>query len=116
MRTALIFPEWNQETWDRLFGYRHAFDEPVVVVIVSILGIALAITPLAILILDRAGRLGPDLKDDLWRRYLSWLVMVPLVVRAHLAGGRMVAPVIHRAQLALLPGVRQGDGSCFARS
>jgi phosphatidate cytidylyltransferase len=86
MRTALSFPEWNQETWDRLFGYRNAFDEPVVAVIVSILGVALTITPLAILILDRAGRLGPALKDDLWRRYVSWLVMVPVVVLPILLG------------------------------
>jgi phosphatidate cytidylyltransferase len=76
----------NQNTWDRLFGYRHAFDEPVVVLIVCILGIALAIAPLTILILDRAGRLGAALKDDLWRRYVSWLVMVPLVVLPVLLG------------------------------
>ena len=51
MRTPLIsilfflsayLPAWDQKTSPRLFGYRHAFDEPVVVVIVSILGIALA--------------------------------------------------------------------------
>ena len=28
---------WDQNDWDRLFGYRHAFDEPFVAVIVSIL-------------------------------------------------------------------------------
>jgi phosphatidate cytidylyltransferase len=76
----------SQNTWDRLFGYRHAFDEPVVVLIVCILGIALAIAPLAILILDRAGRLGPALKDALWRRYVSWLVMVPLIALPILLG------------------------------
>jgi phosphatidate cytidylyltransferase len=70
----------NQETWDRLFGYRHAFDEPAVVVIVGILGIALAVAPVVFVALDRAGRLSPALKDDLRRRYLSWLVMVPIVV------------------------------------
>ncbi len=95
MRTPLIsilfflsayLPAWDQKTCARLFGYRHAFDEPVVIVIVSILGIALAVTPLVILILDRTGRLGPDLKSDLWRRYLSWLVMVPLVVLPVLLG------------------------------
>ena len=82
----VISPTGTRQTWDRLFGYQHAFDERVVVVIVSILGITLAITPLAILFLDRAGRLGPDLKTDLWRRYFSWLVMVPLVVLPILLG------------------------------
>jgi phosphatidate cytidylyltransferase len=85
-RLSAYLPGWDQKTWVRLFGFQHAFDEPVVVVIVSILGIALAITPLAILILDRTGRLGPDLKGDLWRRYLSWLVMVPLVLLPVLLG------------------------------
>jgi phosphatidate cytidylyltransferase len=79
-------PAWEQATWDRLFGYRHAFDEPVVVVIVSILGVALTVVPLVILTLDRIGRLDPALKDDLWRRYVSWLVMVPLIVLPVLLG------------------------------
>ncbi len=76
----------NQETWDRLFGFRHAFDEPVVVLIVSVLALALALSPMAIFLLDRAGRLGPDLKKDLWERYVSWLIMVPIVVVPVLLG------------------------------
>ena len=57
------------------------------VVIVSILGVALAVTPLVILILDRTGRLGPDLKDDLWRRYVrgsSWCLwsLCPILLGA----------------------------------
>jgi phosphatidate cytidylyltransferase len=78
--------EMNQTTWDRLFGYRRAFDEPVVVVIVSAVGLALVIFPLAVFLLDRAGRLGPALKDDLWRRYFSTLFMVPIVVAPILLG------------------------------
>ena len=85
-RLSAYFPHGTSKTWDRLFGFRHAFDEPFVVVIVSILGVALALAPLAILVLDRTGRLGPDLKEDLWRRYLSWLVMVPVVVLPVLLG------------------------------
>jgi phosphatidate cytidylyltransferase len=85
-RLSGYLPTWDQNTWIRLFGVRHAFDEPVVVVIVSILGIALASTPLAILILDRTGQLGPQLKRDLWRHYLSGVVMVPLAVGPVLLG------------------------------
>jgi len=76
----------SDSTWQRLFGWRHAFDEPVVVLIVAVLGAALALAPLAILALDRAGRLGPALKADLRSRYLSWLVMVPLIVLPVLLG------------------------------
>ena len=85
-RLSGYLPEWDQQTWDRLFGYRHAFDDAVVAVIVSILATALIIAPLAILILDRTGRLGQVLKDELWRRYISWLVLVPLLVVPILLG------------------------------
>jgi len=90
----------KQNTWDRLFGYRHAFDEPLVVLVVCILGIALAVAPLAILILDRAGRLVPALKDDLWRRTISWLVMVPIIVLPVLLGAAWT--ILALAVLSLL--------------
>jgi hypothetical protein len=79
MRTARLFPEWNQETWDRLFGYRNAFDEPVVAVIVSILGVAsgafLAFPPAARLprsrkILLRIGE--PLVFDSVPNRRAGW--------------------------------------------
>ncbi len=86
LRLSEYFPQWDQQDWDRLFGFRHAFDEPFVAVIVSILAVSLAATPVLILGLDWTGRLGPALKEDLWRRYLSWLVMVPVVVLPILMG------------------------------
>jgi len=63
----------------RLFGIRHAFDEPGVVLILVLLGLGLTICPLVILGLDRAGRLSPELKNDLWQRYYSWLAMIPAI-------------------------------------
>jgi phosphatidate cytidylyltransferase len=85
-RLSGYLPAWDQKTWDRLFGSGHAFDESAVIGIVSILGIALAVTPLAIFLMDRTGRFERDLIRDLWRRYFSWLVMVPLVVPPILLG------------------------------
>jgi phosphatidate cytidylyltransferase len=76
----------SDSAWQRLFGWRQGFDEPVVVLIVAVLGAALALAPLAIVALDKAGRLGPALKADLRSRYLSWLVMVPLIVVPVLLG------------------------------
>jgi phosphatidate cytidylyltransferase len=76
----------SEATWQRLFGWRHAFDEPVVVGIVALLGVGLVLAPLLILTLDRAGRLGPALKGELRSRYLSWLVVVPLIVVPVLLG------------------------------
>jgi phosphatidate cytidylyltransferase len=90
----------NSDTSERLFGFRRAFDEPVVTLIVCALGIALVVTPLVILVLDRAGRLGLATKSDLWRRYLSWLVMIPLVAGPVLLGAAWTILVV--AVLSLL--------------
>ncbi|SIO27061.1 phosphatidate cytidylyltransferase [Singulisphaera sp. GP187] len=77
--------------WERLFGWRHVFDDRAVVLIVAVLAGALALAPLIILALDRAGRLSPALKADLRSRYLSWLIMVPVIVLPVLLGA---APTI----------------------
>ena len=63
----------------RLFGIRHAFDEPGVMLILVLLGLGLTICPLVILGLGRAGRLSPGLKNDLWQRYYSWLAVIPAI-------------------------------------
>jgi phosphatidate cytidylyltransferase len=76
----------SKATWQRLFGVRHAFDEPAVVLISALLGLGLLLSPLVILGLDRAGKLEPSLRDDLWRRYRSWLVMVPVITMPILLG------------------------------
>jgi phosphatidate cytidylyltransferase len=47
---------------------------------------ALALTPLIFLALQAAGKLSPELRSDLWTRYKSWLVLVPLMVGPLLAG------------------------------
>jgi phosphatidate cytidylyltransferase len=76
----------NAAAWQRLFGVRHAFDEPAVMLITAILAILLAVVPMLIAGLDRAGKLTEDLKADLWRRYRSWLVMVPVIAVPILLG------------------------------
>ncbi|WP_406694173.1 phosphatidate cytidylyltransferase [Singulisphaera sp. Ch08] len=85
--------------WERLFGWRHVFDERAVVLIVAVLGGALVLAPLIILALDRAGRLSPALKADLRSRYFSWLIMVPLIVLPVLLGA---APTIFAVALLSL--------------
>ncbi len=64
----------------------------ITVVIVAVLGI----TPLIFLALEKAGKLSPALRTDLWTRYKSWLVLAPL----------MVAPLlIHRLTAIIGVGV-----------
>jgi phosphatidate cytidylyltransferase len=76
----------NPIAWARLFDFRPAFHEPAVVVIVGLLVLLLTVTPLVLLLLDRAGRLDSAGKDDLWRRYRSWLIMVPVIALPVLLG------------------------------
>src|SRR5438067_2405482 len=59
-------------TVERLFGWRHAYDHSVTVVIVAGLLALLAVTPLLITGLTRAGVVGADQRRELWRRYLSY--------------------------------------------
>ena len=76
----------NAATRQRLFGFRHAFDDPGVVLVLALLGLGLTVAPLVFLALDRAGRLTSELKSDLRRRYRSWLVMVPAIAVPILLG------------------------------
>ncbi len=76
----------NADVQRRLFGIRHAFDEPGTVLILIIVGLGLCISPLILLGLERAGKLTAELKKDLWQRYRSWLVMIPAVAVPILLG------------------------------
>jgi phosphatidate cytidylyltransferase len=52
---------------------------PVSLWILLSIAAVLAITPLLFLVLEKAGKLTPALKTDLWTRYKSWLVLAPLM-------------------------------------
>jgi phosphatidate cytidylyltransferase len=64
---------------DRLFGLRHAFDHPVTVALVIGVGALLIATPIIVFALSRAGVIGERLRGELWLRYWSWLVLVPML-------------------------------------
>jgi phosphatidate cytidylyltransferase len=59
---------------------------PVAFWIAAGIAATLAITPLIFLALDKAGKLSPSLRADLWTRYKSWLVLAPLMVVPLLLG------------------------------
>ena len=71
---------------------------------VFIVGV-LAITPLIFLVLEKAGKLSPALRTDLWTRYKSWLVLAPLMV-APLLIHRLTA-IIGVGVLSRLPRIPQ---------
>lgn len=71
---------------ERLFGYHLAFDHPVTVwLAVFILGVLVA-APLGIAAGVRSGRVGEPQRTELRKRYLSWLLLAPLMVVPILLG------------------------------
>ncbi len=80
----------RDETFQRLFGTRHAFDSPVVLwATVAVAGL-LAVAPLVTLGLRRAGALDDETAADVMRRWRSWLVIAPLMLGPVLLGAAYV--------------------------
>jgi phosphatidate cytidylyltransferase len=76
----------NNATWQRLFGFRHAFDDPVTVVMTLAVAALLLLAPLLIFITTRAARSTADKRKELWDRYRSWIWLVLLILIPILAG------------------------------
>jgi phosphatidate cytidylyltransferase len=66
-------------TRERLFGYSHAFDHPLVKYAAIAVSAALVIAPLLIWTLQSLGKLNPAPRKELWARYFSWLMLVPMM-------------------------------------
>ncbi len=80
---------------ERLFGYEHAFDDPLTVGLVVGVGALLLLVPALVAVLGALGRLGPDLRRDLWARYLSWAILALVIVVPILLGAAwLVAAVL----------------------
>lgn len=73
-------------TRDRLFGWRHALDNPFVRTFLEGLVALLALAPLLIFTLARSGKISPKLQGELWARYRSWLVFIPMMIGPILLG------------------------------
>src|SRR5438876_1321639 len=76
----------NNATWQRLFGFRHAFDDPVTVVLTLAVAALLLLAPLLIFITTRAAKSTADKRKELWNRYRSWIWLVLLILIPILAG------------------------------
>lgn len=76
----------NPIAQDRLFGYQHAFDHPISLYVTIGLAALLLIVPLLIELLARLGRIDSTLRLELYRRYFSWLIIVPLLLVPILLG------------------------------
>jgi phosphatidate cytidylyltransferase len=76
----------NAATRERLFAYDQAFANPATQWITLALVVLLVATPILFLALQAVGRVGPDQRRELWLRYWSWLVLVPLMLVPVLLG------------------------------
>jgi phosphatidate cytidylyltransferase len=76
----------NAQSRARLFGLEHAFDHPVTIVLTAAIGTVLVAVPLLFLLLQVLGVLRNPQRQELWKRYLSWLVLVPLLLGPVLLG------------------------------
>ena len=76
----------NETTWQRLFGFRHAFDHPVTVVVTLTAAVLLVLAPLLIFITTRAAKSTAEKRKELWDRYRSWIWLVLCILIPILAG------------------------------
>ena len=76
----------NEVTRARLFQVSNAFDHPVTRwIVIGVAGL-LVVAPLVLLALGAMGKLNAEHKKELWQRYKSWLVLVPLMAGPVLMG------------------------------
>ena len=66
----------NDTTWQRLFGFRHAFDHPVTVMVTLTAVVLLVLAPLLIFITTRTANSTAEKRKELWDRYRSWIWLV----------------------------------------
>ena len=80
----------NTISKERLFSPMHAFDHPVVRTMVIGLAVILVLTPALIVVLTLSGKASEKLRKDLWDRYWSWLLFIPMMFGPVLLGAAWV--------------------------
>ncbi len=76
----------NDTTWQRLFGFRHAFDHRVTVIVTLTAVALLVLAPLLIFITTRAAKSTAEKRKELWDRYRSWIWLALCILIPILAG------------------------------
>jgi len=76
----------NQITRERLFGFRHAFDDRVTLVLTLTVLALLLFAPLLIFVITRGANCTAEKRKELWERYRSWIWLSALILLPILAG------------------------------
>src|SRR5919201_2077070 len=74
----------NSTTWQRLFGFRHAFDSRVTIVLTVTAVVLLTFAPLLIFVTTRKST--AEKRKELWDRYRSWIWLSLCILLPILAG------------------------------
>jgi phosphatidate cytidylyltransferase len=69
-----------------MFAIHDVFEDPFVTNVVIAIAALLGATPLIIAVLAKIGKIDDRLVRDLWMRYVSWLVLAPLMIGPILLG------------------------------
>src|SRR5947199_10702739 len=77
----------SEVTRERLFGFRHAFDDRVTVVLTLTAVTLFLLAPVLILVATRAANSSSDKRKELWDRYRSWIllalfILIPILANA----------------------------------
>ncbi len=71
---------------DRLFGFQHAFDSPVVLwLTVGTVGLLL-MAPAVFALLASMRVANAEMQRELWRRWKTWMLLAPLMIGPVLLG------------------------------
>ncbi len=89
----------SDSTFDRLFGFRNAFDDPVTVWLTGVTVAILLVAPAIFVPLLRIKSVDAAGRSEIRKRYFSWLVITPLLILPVLAGA--AATIIGVAILSL---------------
>jgi phosphatidate cytidylyltransferase len=81
-------------TTERLFGYWHAFDDPVTTGAAIAIGAVLVVAPVAAWGLHRRGRISRPLYDEILLRWRSWLWLVLFMLGPILLGAGWVMAAV----------------------
>src|SRR6266498_3777181 len=76
----------SEITRERLFGFRHAFDDRVTLVLTLTALILFLLAPLLIFVVTRAADSTSDKRKELWDRYRSWIWLALFILIPILAG------------------------------
>ncbi|HXQ02549.1 MAG TPA: phosphatidate cytidylyltransferase, partial [Candidatus Udaeobacter sp.] len=76
----------SEITRERLFGFRHAFDDRVTVVLTLTALTLFLLAPVLILIVTYAAHSSSDKRKELWDRYRSWIWLALFILIPILAG------------------------------